>query len=96
VRNSKSLVFVIVLAVLLAGPVQVGARQSKGDIRTAQADVGIGPDQAAAIARSKTKGQVLSVNLARTGNPVYRVKVLMSGGRVRTVIVDAKTGRLLN
>lgn len=94
--NSKSIVFVIALAICLPVPTQAGVKQLPGNVRMAQADVNIAPRQAADIVRRATKGQVLSVNLMRKGNPVYRVKVLLSGGRVRTFVVDARTGQLLN
>ena len=53
----------------------------------------IGQDAAAAKVRQATGGRVLSV---RKGKGVYRVKVLLTGGRVRTVSVDSRTGQLLN
>ncbi len=53
----------------------------------------IGQDVAAANVRRATGGRVLSV---RKGNGTYRVKVLLPGGRVRTVPVDSRTGRLLD
>ena len=52
-------------------------------------------DQAAATARSATGGRVLSVDSQqRRGRLVYRVKVLLQGGRVRVVNVDGQTGEL--
>ncbi len=51
----------------------------------------ISSDKAAAIAKQATGGRVLSVK--RTGNS-YQVKVLLRGERVRTVRVDARTGKL--
>ncbi len=53
----------------------------------------IGEDAAAEQARRATGGRVLSV---RKGNRSYRVKVLLPGGRVRTVAVDSRSGRLLD
>jgi uncharacterized membrane protein YkoI len=96
VRNSKSIVFIAALVVLLLGPAAASAKQPAVDVRIAQADVNIAPRQAASIARGATNGRVLSVKLSRSGNPFYRVKVLLAGGRVRTVLVDATTGQLLN
>jgi uncharacterized membrane protein YkoI len=53
----------------------------------------IGPAKAAAAARAATGGKVLSVHAARDdGRAVYRVKLLLPGGRVRTVTVDADSG----
>lgn len=62
----------------------------------AQAGPAIGPDRAAALAGQATGGQVLGVRPVRYGNKtVYEVKVLLPGGRVRVVPVDAQSGRLL-
>ena len=61
-----------------------------------QANPAIGADQAAALARDATGGEVLGVRtVRRDGKPLYQVKVLLPGGRVRVVPIDAQTGRLL-
>jgi uncharacterized membrane protein YkoI len=51
----------------------------------------LNPDAAAAAVRRATGGKVL--NVEATGAD-YQVKVLMSDGRVRTLRVDGRTGRL--
>lgn len=52
---------------------------------------------AAALVRSATGGRVLGVRLANAnGTVVYQVKVLLQGGRVRVIRVDAQTGQLLD
>jgi uncharacterized membrane protein YkoI len=52
--------------------------------------------QAISAVKSKLNGKVLSVNLIKSqGPPVYRVKVLLDKGRVRTVFVDASNGRVV-
>ena len=51
----------------------------------------ISRDQAAAIAREQTGGRVLRVQLQGKS---YRVKLLLSGERVKTVRVDADSGKL--
>ena len=57
----------------------------------------IGRDEAAATARSATGGRVLSVDpQQRRGRTIYRVKVLLKGGRVRVLNIDGQTGELLN
>ena len=50
-------------------------------------------DRAARIAAAATGGRVLGLGLDRGGRR-YRVKVLLDGGRVRTVVVDARTGAI--
>ena len=55
----------------------------------------ISRDQAAETARSATGGRVLSVEAEqRRGRLIYRVKLLLKGGRVRVVNVDGQTGEL--
>jgi len=55
----------------------------------------VGAAAAAAAARNATGGQVLGVSERRDGGRViYRVKVLLPGGRMRTVIVDGASGRV--
>lgn len=56
---------------------------------------GIGPGAAAAIAREQVGGRVLRVRPRRPGADRYHVKILLPGGRVRTVVVDGRTGEVL-
>ncbi len=57
-----------------------------------QAD--IGADAAADTVRQATGGRVLSVRKGKRGT--YRVKVLLPGGRVRSVAVDGRSGQVLD
>ncbi|MBA57395.1 MAG: peptidase [Pseudomonadales bacterium] len=53
----------------------------------------IGPSEAAARVVQKTGGKVLRVTLEeRDGREVYRVKVLLPEGRIKTVFVDKDSG----
>ena len=64
----------------------------------AEADNSPKVSKAAAIkvAQSEVKGKVLSATLiASKGPPVYRVKMLVGEGRVRTVFVDGNTGKVI-
>lgn len=55
----------------------------------------VGPAGAAAAARAATGGRVLGVTASKAGGrTVYRVKVLLPGGRMRTVTVDGPTGQV--
>lgn len=67
-------------------------RVERHQVQWAQARPGIGPDQAAAIARGVAGGRILAV---RAGGPVYEVKVLSPDGRVHVIRVDARTGAVL-
>ena len=100
-RLGVAALIALTLAVSLgSAPLHADARQPQpGGIRYAQAkdrDSGteiISRDRAAEIARNATGGRVLSVEL-RGGT--YRVKMLLDGERVRTVRIDARTGKLRN
>lgn len=62
----------------------------------AQAAGQVGADEAAAVVRGVSGGRILDVRLDGAARPpVYRVKVLLDGGRVRTYVVDAGTGRIV-
>ncbi len=52
----------------------------------------ISVEQATAIARLETSGRVLSATPIEGGNRGYRVRVLLEGGRVTTVVIDRKGG----
>lgn len=57
----------------------------------------IGPERAAALVQARVEGKVLSVSSGtRNGKPVYRVKVLLMGGRVKVIPVSASDGQLLD
>ena len=52
-------------------------------------------NDAIATAQKEVEGRVLSAQLLQNrGTPVYRVKILAAEGRVRTVDVNAQTGRI--
>jgi hypothetical protein len=64
-------------------------------LRDALPGAGIGPDQAAAIARAQTGGRVLDVQRVPEGaTSAFAVRLLLDAGRVRTVVVDGQSGRL--
>lgn len=64
-------------------------------LQLAQASGSISADRAAAIAAEATGGRVLSVDRqAGDDGVVYRVKVLMSDGRVRVIRIDGASGRI--
>ncbi len=56
----------------------------------------ISKGEAIAVVKRQLEGKILSVSLIDSqGPPVYRVKVLLDKGRVRTVFVDASNGRVV-
>lgn len=87
------------IAACMVGPVHAappGAqRPSPAVLRLAAA--GLTLQQAARRVSRITGGRVLSASPTQVdGRPAYRVKVLMPGGRVRVVLVDARSGAILN
>jgi uncharacterized membrane protein YkoI len=83
--------------VCLAVPASVaGAQATVGPLLLTQAAPSVSADEAVALVRAKSGGRILGVrrdNKARP--PVYSVKVLLEGGRVRVYRVDASTGEIL-
>ncbi|MGA7801068.1 MAG: PepSY domain-containing protein [Gammaproteobacteria bacterium] len=56
----------------------------------------VSPGRAVAEAEARTGGRVLAVETSDSGGePVYRIKVLTPRGRVRVLIMDARTGKWL-
>ena len=90
----------LVLLCLALGAVSAAARQAQDPVpamRLAQATQAVGPDRAAAIVRRALGGRVLSVKtVGDSGARRYRVKILLPGGRVRVVNVDAARGRIVD
>ena len=87
----------LIALIALGGAPPGHASPSTGLVAIAQSAPGIGPGEAAAIVEQSSGGQVLSVGASsRDGQRVYHVKVLLPGGTVRVVRVDAATGRVLD
>lgn len=89
----------LLMAALIASATPAAARENTGHGR-AQAMLAqtgdIGPAAAVAAARRATGGTVLGVQGGQSGGRViYRVKVLLPGGRVRTLSVDGASGQVL-
>lgn len=86
------------LCLLLAGFLVVGpvsAEPKSLDLLLVQATPTVSKDEAAALARQATGGRVLDIQAEeRGGKKSYRVKVLLSDGRVRIVRVDAYSGNV--
>ncbi len=95
-KSVKSLFAILPLAVL-AQPASadwrdaVWAAPATGFLQLAD----ISADTAAARASGKTRGRVLSTRRkARKGHDVYIVRILTPGGRVKRVVIDAKSGKV--
>lgn len=82
---------------LLLPPAAAGVEAPVAVRLLAQTQGSVSADEAAALVRSATGGRILDVRLDEDARPpVYRVKVLLEGGRVRTYRVDARTGRIVS
>lgn len=58
---------------------------------------GISSSDAADAVQQRFGGRVLKVETSREGSgTVYRVKILQDDGRIRTVSVDAQSGRIID
>ncbi|HJP04046.1 MAG: PepSY domain-containing protein [Gammaproteobacteria bacterium] len=94
IKRHSWLLLIVALTVSLASmPLNAGsgsARSANKDRFIARPE-SISRDEAASIAKEATGGRILSVE--RKGNS-YRVKVLLKRERVRTVRIDARTGKL--
>ncbi|MGF1614825.1 MAG: PepSY domain-containing protein [Gammaproteobacteria bacterium] len=76
---------------------QSGRVHSEPQLLFAQQSRFVDGDTAAALVRSATGGRVLGIRSSTSsGRNVYQVKVLVEGGHVRIVRVDAQTGQLLD
>jgi uncharacterized membrane protein YkoI len=84
------------MGALAAAPAEARAGVADAPLRLAQAAPTVSADQAAEAVRALSGGRILDVRLqSRSRPPVYRVKVLLDGGRVRVYRVDATTGEVL-
>ncbi len=79
-----------------AAPLSPGMASATGHGRVLKVqNTDVGADGAARAVRRATGGRVLSVTRVNTdGGAAWRVKVLLEGGRVRIVLVDAASGAL--
>ena len=73
-----------------------GPHATRAPSMLAQAGGSVSADEAAQRVRAASGGRILEVRLeSGSGGAVYRVKVLLDGGRVRIYRVDAASGRIL-
>lgn len=93
-RGHRHWVLALLVLITLSTPLAaIGGTDADVTLRVAQASGGMTSAQAAARAKARYGGQVLSVK--RVGNDnsgVFRVKILLPGGRVKMVRVVADAG----
>ena len=92
--SKRGMLLLLALSLMVMAPVHAKPSHNRDAIAPlllAQID-GAG---AARIVERSTGGKVLSVDRQeKKGRIMYRVKVLLPEGRVRTVMVDGETGRM--
>ncbi len=96
----RALLVLLVLTGMAGLPVDIPAQ--------AQSDQGLARDAADAgeikplsevlhVVKARVPGQVLDVQLDKSGNPwTYRIRVRSDKGNVVLVVVDAETGKILS
>lgn len=96
-KSAKSLLAAVLLAALTTPfPASAAWREAtpSGFIMLAASYVPM--DEAISKARKRANGRVLSTRLKeRDGRQVYVVKILLPGGKVKRVVVDAVSGRVI-
>ncbi len=97
VPRPDAVLFTVLIGVFAAAPAfDASARAAANPLLLVQATPSVSADQAAALVRAQSGGRILDLRLeSRARGPVYRVKVLLDGGRVRVYRVDASSGRIL-
>lgn len=99
--RSRKWVFLVASLCLFTGG-DPGGADSHGWVAAAAAAErgrggGISLDRAVSKVQRKNPGRVLSAEtLKRSGRAVHRIKILTRDGRVRSVYVDADTGKASN
>lgn len=96
IRQLMLLKLTALLAMLCSSLAWANPAPNRTPIQLAQAEQRIDKSKAADIARSAHGGKVLTVEEAKSGGrTVFRVKLLLDGGRVRIVSVDGSSGKIL-
>lgn len=94
----KPLHLLALLAVLAVTPNLVWAHNGSigtPELRLAQAGA-ISKSEAAELARARYGGRVLKVDeVSNGGRVVYRVRLLLDGGRIKTVNIDGNSGNVV-
>jgi hypothetical protein len=94
-RACLGLAAALLCAFAFAPPPAHAGRAPETGLRVAQADEQVSLAEATRMVQQRYGGQVLRAEAKRDkGRTVYRIRVLSEDGRVRTVHVDAATGRM--
>lgn len=87
--------FIAALLLTLSSFLAINAR-AEPVVEQTQMMAAVGKSQAAESARQAFGGKVLSVDeLKEGGRVLYRVKLLLDGGRIKIVTVDGDSGQVV-
>jgi len=87
----KRYLLILVAGLLLSGPSLVQAKE-----KNTKKERVVSKSTAISAAKKKVKGKVLSANLVKKRNSSqYKVKMLVKDKRVKTVVVDGKSGKVI-
>lgn len=95
-RQNLALLFSILG--LISGTAGAANQQDRSNTKwlIAQADSNNGKSKAADAAKAAHGGKVLKVEeVEKNGHKVYRVKLLLDGGRIKIVTVDGDSGKII-
>ena len=88
-RHRRSLLLGALTMLAVCGSAMAGWNEEQPSVAKSLAAQPLAtPETAAAIARQELGGRVLSVTVPQGGERGYRVRLLLEGGRVTTVLVD--------
>jgi len=88
--NARRASLVALLVALLTAHAAVAAQGDHGRDHGNEGE-GLSPEQAAAVVKRTYEGRVVSVKPEGSdGERIYKVRVLLDGGRVKTVQVDSR------
>ncbi len=87
--------FLFLLSPIILGGSVVSAREQDHRSKPNTLRV-ISKGRAISAVKAELKGKILSIKMIPgNGPPVYRVKILLAKGRVRTVFVDGVSGQVI-
>ena len=89
IRSGALMLLLAAFATCISPSTACGAEKTPGAKRLVAQPLAT-PETASAIARRQTGGRVLSVTPLEGGQRGYRIRLLLDGGRVTTVLVDAQ------
>lgn len=95
-KTKRRLTSLLLSLAVLPGFAWAAPKQIRNPVQYAQGESRTDKSKAADIARSAHGGKVLSVDEVNSdGRVVFRVKLLLDGGRIKIVTVDGNSGSVI-